>query len=233
MLNLASEKNTPLKPEPTSGSVTLLSSVCRGFAANDPRWHQGCEGFSYDGVSERIDYNWHRYYDPSIGRFLRSDPIGLDDGPNTYAYVHNNPLTGFDPDGLRNQGNGRTATGSRSNASTSINSCPNPSNGVNRQCVSQCLTQNYGQIYTYVNYFNPIGAVSISAQVVSSAVTSYSQPKITRNLYTHSNATFATGVRQAASLKTLGQINAASAVAASFALPFSLTAQTICSLRCN
>jgi len=40
----------------------------------------------------------HRYYDPSIGRFLSQDPI--QDGSNWYAYCDNNPLTSTDPEGL-------------------------------------------------------------------------------------------------------------------------------------
>ncbi len=40
----------------------------------------------------------HRYYDPSIGRFLSQDPI--QDGTNWYAYCDNNPLTQIDPLGL-------------------------------------------------------------------------------------------------------------------------------------
>ena len=34
-----------------------------------------------------------RDYDTSIGRWLTPDPQGFSDGPNLYAYVHNNPLT--------------------------------------------------------------------------------------------------------------------------------------------
>jgi len=39
-------------------------------------------------------------YDPEVGRWLTPDPLGFADGPNLYAYVHNNPLTFVDPDGL-------------------------------------------------------------------------------------------------------------------------------------
>ena len=41
-----------------------------------------------------------RIYDPYIGRWLTPDPLGFADGPNLYAYVHNNPLIFIDPTGL-------------------------------------------------------------------------------------------------------------------------------------
>ncbi|MGB4923379.1 MAG: RHS repeat-associated core domain-containing protein, partial [Candidatus Nitrotoga sp.] len=40
-----------------------------------------------------------RWYSPTMGRFLETDPIGYGDGVNWYAYVGNNPVNLVDPDG--------------------------------------------------------------------------------------------------------------------------------------
>ena len=51
-------------------------------------------------------YNYFRDYDPGIGRYIQSDPIGLMGGLNSFSYVSSNPLVFIDDLGLLNWGYG-------------------------------------------------------------------------------------------------------------------------------
>ncbi|NYE29638.1 RHS repeat-associated protein [Rhodanobacter sp. K2T2] len=55
----------------------------------------------YFDVETGLNYNVNRIYEPATGRYIQSDPIGLDGGINTYLYAGATPLTEFDPLGLR------------------------------------------------------------------------------------------------------------------------------------
>ncbi|MBB4689393.1 RHS repeat-associated core domain-containing protein [Amycolatopsis jiangsuensis] len=53
----------------------------------------------YFDAETGLHYNLQRYYDPVTARYLSLDPIGLEAGPNPYAYV-DNPFGEMDPLGL-------------------------------------------------------------------------------------------------------------------------------------
>lgn len=46
-------------------------------------------------------YNYFRDYNSQIGRYIESDPVGLQAGVNTFTYVYNSPAHLIDPLGLR------------------------------------------------------------------------------------------------------------------------------------
>ncbi|TWB09206.1 RHS repeat-associated protein [Nitrospirillum amazonense] len=86
-------------------------------------------GMRYDEIGLYVTPN--RTYVPGIGRWLQMDPAGLVDGLNRYAYVGNNPLSGYDPLGLSctgsniTQSNGDCKDGSTVAAGASIQSWGN------------------------------------------------------------------------------------------------------------
>ncbi|WP_311767276.1 RHS repeat-associated core domain-containing protein, partial [Burkholderia cenocepacia] len=75
--------------------VIARASKVAGMVAKNLLRFQGQQGDDETG----LHYNRHRYYDPSSGRFVSKDPIGLSGGLNVYQYAPN-PIGWIDPLGL-------------------------------------------------------------------------------------------------------------------------------------
>ena len=73
------------------GNAVLLAGTAAIRLGYPGQWHDGTSG---------LYQNWHRDYDPTLGRYLETDPIGLAGGTNLYAYVDGNPVNLIDPMGL-------------------------------------------------------------------------------------------------------------------------------------
>ncbi|NJL27102.1 MAG: RHS repeat-associated core domain-containing protein [Thermoanaerobaculia bacterium] len=52
------------------------------------------------GIPSNLDYNVYRWHQPSVGRYDRPGPIGLNDILNLYGFAANNPVVATDPLGL-------------------------------------------------------------------------------------------------------------------------------------
>jgi RHS repeat-associated protein len=53
----------------------------------------------YFDAESALHYNWARYYDPKLGRYISADPIGVEGGDNAFAYAAGNSVSNTDPTG--------------------------------------------------------------------------------------------------------------------------------------
>ncbi|MFZ1344139.1 RHS repeat-associated core domain-containing protein [Thiothrix eikelboomii] len=58
-------------------------------------YNQRFPGQTYDAETG-LHYNFHRDYNPQTGRYVQSDPIGLDGGMNSFGYVEGSPAVAWD-----------------------------------------------------------------------------------------------------------------------------------------
>ncbi|WP_162149144.1 RHS repeat-associated core domain-containing protein [Asticcacaulis benevestitus] len=59
------------------------------------QWYQA------EAAGAGLNQNHYRDYDPSLGRYIQTDPLGIDAGQNPYAYVDGKPYDLVDPQGLK------------------------------------------------------------------------------------------------------------------------------------
>ena len=95
----------------------------------------------YFDAETGLHQNWNRDYDPSIGRYVQPDPIGLVGGVDAYGYVVSNPLRFVDPFGLvYGLGRGPYSQFSEVKRTTQDTMVPNKSIGeiFGKNCVEIC-----------------------------------------------------------------------------------------------
>ena len=72
------------------GSVQAITGTATLNARFSGQWFQSETG---------LHYNWHRSYDPTLGRYTQPDPLGFVDGPSVYGYAKGSPYRYVDRDG--------------------------------------------------------------------------------------------------------------------------------------
>jgi RHS repeat-associated protein len=119
-------------------------------------YNQRFPGQVYDKETG-LHYNYFRDYNPATGRYVQSDPIGLAGGINTYGYVGGNPVSFRDSFGLKGGDQpSQSLCLALGNNPASCQQIPQyfpptpPLPSVDDPCVQKYLSDNYGDVLSFV-----------------------------------------------------------------------------------
>jgi len=90
-----------------------------------------------------------RYYDSVLKRFVSEDPIGLEAGPNFFAYVRGNPTNLIDPLGYADVGMHAAGIGPRTQEDYARIAAANSSRKAYKKCIDDYLRNEYGDFFGY------------------------------------------------------------------------------------
>src|SRR5258707_15542765 len=95
--------DTPQKATDASQNLAW-DAVLRPFGQTEQQTFPSLTNLRFPGqyfdVEDGLHQNGFRDYDPSLGRYVESDPIGLDGGVNVYLYSEASPIVRIDAVGL-------------------------------------------------------------------------------------------------------------------------------------
>jgi RHS repeat-associated protein len=102
--------NTPRAIQDQTGNTVWRWDQREPFGVTQPNTDPDGDGVAFDfplrfpgqyqDRETSLNYNYFRDYDPSVGRYVQSDPIGLRGGLNSYLYGKGDPLRNADRNGL-------------------------------------------------------------------------------------------------------------------------------------
>ncbi len=100
------------------GNVYSISGTATLDARFPGQWYQ---------LESGLHYNWHRHYDPTLGRYTQPDPLGFVDGPSVYGYALADPGATIDRFGLFS-----SLPQSKPDVQSPVQQCNDPCNGNNK-----------------------------------------------------------------------------------------------------
>jgi RHS repeat-associated protein len=103
----ADHLNRPIKMTDGATKAVVWDAIYRPFGEVFSITGSASNNLRFPGqyflIESGLHYNWHRHYDPTIGRYLQADPLEFADGPSMYAYAKSTPAMRVDPRGQQTE----------------------------------------------------------------------------------------------------------------------------------